>query len=89
MKDVDFSICQFIRDELCFLNYYDFCKNAKILKAYYDALDKNGKIFYKWYVYANVHMDEKYKNLVWDYLNDAEEVTYTVLIEGLNKYKAR
>lgn len=89
MKDIDFSICSFIKEELSFLTYFDFCKNAKILKAYYEALDKNGKIFYKWYVYANIHMEECYKNYIWEYLNNDEPEVYVNLIANLNKYKVK
>ena len=89
MKDIDFSICPFINEVLCFLTYYDFCKNAKILKAYYDALEQDAKRFYKWYIYANIHMEEKYKNLIWEFLNTVEDEGYTNLIDGLNTYKVK
>ena len=89
MKDVDFSVCSFIKNELSFLTYYDFCKNAKILKAYYNALNKDAQIFYKWYVYANIHMDETFKNYVWNYLNSDDPEAYVYLITNLNKYKVR
>ena len=89
MHDVDFSICPLIKEELSFLTYYDFCKNAKILKAYYDALDKDAKIFYKWYCYSNIHMDEKYKNYIWNYLNTDEPQAYVDLIANLNKYRVK
>lgn len=89
MKDVDFTTCQFIKEELCFLTYYDFCKNAKILKAFYQAMDKNEKIFYKWYVYSNIHMDECYKNYIWDYLNNEDPEYYVNLIHNLTKYRVR
>jgi len=89
MTDNDFSICSFIKEELNFLTYYDFCKNAKIIKAYYDVLEKNGKIFYKWYVYSNIHMDECYKNYIWNYLNTDEPEAYIELITNLSKYKVK
>jgi len=89
MKDVDFSICPFINDVLCFLTYFDFCKNAKLLKAYYIALGIDGQRFYKWYVYSNIHIDEYHKNLIWSYLNSPEDEDYTKLIEGINTYKVR
>lgn len=89
MKDYDFSICPFIKNELCFLTYYDFCENAKILKLFYDAMSEDEKIFYKWYVYANIHMDECYKNYIWEYLNTDDENSYVILIEKLNKYRVR
>ena len=89
MKDVDFSVCPFIKEELCFLTYFDFCHNAKILKAFYQAMEEDAKIFYKWYVYANIHMDETFKNYVWNYLNSDEPEAYVYLITNLNKYKVR
>jgi len=88
MTDNDFSICSFIKEELNFLTYYDFCKNAKIIKAYYDVLEKNGKIFYKYYVYSNIHMTEYYKNLIWEFLNSEDAECYVNLITALTKYKA-
>ena len=30
-------------------------------------------IFYKYYVYANIHMNEMFKNRIWSYLNDYDE----------------
>ena len=89
MKDVDFSVCPFIKEELCFLTYFDFCHNAKILKAFYQAMEEDAKIFYKWYVYDNIHMDETFKNYVWNYLNSDEPEAYVYLITNLNKYKVR
>ena len=89
MKDVDFSVCPFIKNELCFLTYFDFCKNAKILKLFYEAMEEDAKIFYKWYVYANIHMTEYFKDLIWEYLNNNEEECYINLIEGANKYRVR
>ena len=89
MKDIDFSICPFIRDELCFLTYFDFCKNAKILKAYYEALGNDAKRFYKWFVYSNIHMTEYFKDTIWEYLNNNDPECYIRLIENLSKYRVR
>ena len=71
----DFSDCRFIRNELKFYTYKDFCKNRIMLKLIYKTLSPNAKIFYKWYVYANIHMDELKKNYIWDYLNDDDDGT--------------
>ena len=87
MKDVDFSVCPFIKNELCYLTYFDFCKNAKILKWFYENMDDDAKIFYKYYVYANIHMTEHYKNLIWEFLNSGDAECYTNLIEAVSKYK--
>lgn len=88
MKDVDFSVCPFIKNELCFLTYTDFCRNAKILKLFYEAMEDDAKIFYKWYVYSNIHMEEYFKNLIWEYLNGGEE-QYIELIDNIRKYRVR
>lgn len=89
MKDIDFTMCPFIRNELCFLTYFDFCKNARILRAYYQILDNNAKRFYKFYVYANIHMNEYFKDRIWEYLNNPDDEYYITLIECMNKYKVR
>lgn len=89
MEKVDFNVCKFIKKELNFYTYFDFCKNAKILKKYYIELSDEGKIFYKWYVYANIHMDECYKNYIWEYLNSDEPEAYVDLITNLTKYKVK
>ena len=89
MTNVDFSICPFIKNELNFITYFDFCKNSKIIKAYYEELETNAKIFYKWYVYANIHMTEYFKDTIWEYLNNNDPECYIKLIENLNKYKVR
>lgn len=88
MKDIDFSICPFIEDVLCFLTYFDFCENARIIKFYYEGLENDAKRFYKWYIYSNIHMDEYFKNLIWEYLNGGEE-EYKVLIDSIIKYRVR
>ena len=70
MNNIDFSECEFINEVLRYYTYYDFCDNRQIIKKHYNKLSKSGKLFYKWYVYANIHMDLHYKNAIWDYLND-------------------
>lgn len=89
MTDTDFSFCPFIKTELCFLTYTDFCHNAKILKLIFEGLDYNAKTFYKWYVYANIHMEEYFKNLIWEYLNNDDPMYYIELIDNQRKYKVR
>ena len=69
-KNVDFSICEFINQNMWFFTFNDFCENRYAIKKLYNELDTNGKRFYMWYVYANVRMQEKTKNLIWDFLNE-------------------
>ena len=89
MKDVDFSVCKFIKEQLCFLTYNDFCRNAKILKLFYEGMDNDAKIFYKFYVYANIHMTEYFKDTIWNYLNNQEEEYYIELVDAVRKYKVK
>ena len=69
MSDYDFNECKFIIEELRFLTFQDFYYNKDIIRFYFNKMTKNGKIFYKWFVYANIHMNERQKNAIWDYLN--------------------
>lgn len=71
----DFNDCKFIDEQLRFLTYKDFCRNRILLKLSYKTLSPSAKIFYKWYVYANINMDELKKNYIWDYLNDYDDGT--------------
>ena len=83
----DFSDCRFIEDNMKFISYYDFCDNCVYIKRLFNKLSANGKIFYKWYVYANIHMEVKYKNHVWGYLNNDE--TMKELYYQKQFYKAK
>lgn len=87
MEEVDFSKCAFIKEYMQYYTYADFCKYCKVIKSYYESLDKNAKIFYKWYVYANIHMNETYKNAIWCYLNSNDPMTYADLLQ-LNRKSA-
>ena len=80
MKDIDFSECRFIRDELRFLFYKDFCKDCFIIKKEYKKLTSNGKIFYKYFVYANIYMTLQQKNTIWEFLNNEGIEYYDTLI---------
>ena len=73
MEKTDFSICPFIAENMWFFTYYDFCDNRQAIKRLYKSLKDNGKLFYKWYVYANIYTNNTYKNAIWDYLNDDDD----------------
>ena len=80
MNSIDFSICPFIESKMWIITYIDFCDRRKGLKRLFQHLSSNEQMFYKWYVYSNVHMAEKYKNAIWDYLNFSEEEYEQTLI---------
>ena len=88
-NNVDFTICPFIESQMWIVTYDDFVGRRFGIKRLYNDLDKNAKIFYKWYVYCNVHMNETYKNAIWNYLNN-DEVFYESELKRLQKsYRAR
>ena len=68
-KEIDFSECEFIDEEMKIYTYYDFCDNRKVIKRLFNELTRNGKKFYMWYIYSNTHMKLNFKNAIWDYLN--------------------
>ena len=71
MTDKEFKECWFINAEMKFYTYKDFVSNCYALKRLYENnLGKNGKIFYKWFIYANIHMTQNQKNKIWAFLNN-------------------
>mgnify|MGYP004468725385 CR=1 FL=1 len=89
MTNDDFLECRFIQEEMRYLTYDEFCENCYEIKSIFKMMNKNAKLFYKWYVYANIHMNEMYKNLIWEYLNTEETIAYLELIEKRRTYKVR
>ena len=67
MKKEELRECQFIDEALKFYTYEDFYRDKKTIKAMYRTLDS--KIFYKWFVYANINISLVQKDAIWEYLN--------------------
>ena len=89
MEQYDFSICKFIDEKMWFFTYYDFCDNRHDIKQLFETLNNDQKLFYKWYIFANIHMNETYKNAIWDYLNQFEEYYEINLLNLKRFYKAK
>lgn len=89
MKNEDFSECKLINDILCFLTYDEFCKYKYFIRNNYKNLTKNGKLFYKYYVYANIHIDTLRKDRIWNFLNCEDFQTDFELMQALENYKAK
>lgn len=83
MTDFDFQICEFIEVEMSYITFDDFLNKCKDIKELYNSLNKYQKRFYKWYVYANIHMKDQHKNAIWEYLNLDDINCYIELL----KYK--
>ncbi len=77
--ETDFSECSFIENEMKYYTYEDFCKYRYAIKRLFNLLSKNGKIFYKYYVYANIHMNTTCKDRIWDFLNGYDETGYELM----------
>lgn len=86
MNKKDFLSCKFINEYMKFYTYHDFCDNRKLIKSYFNKMTDNEKLFYKWYVYANIHMKLTYKNKIWDYLNGYDNEK--TLLGSLKFYKS-
>ena len=41
--EIDFSICRFIKEEMWYFTYDDFCNNRKALKRMFEKMDKDGR----------------------------------------------
>ena len=81
----DFTQCRFIEEYLRYVDLLDFIKNGHIIKARFEKqLDANGKLFYKYYVYAHTNTTTKQKDAIWDYLNNEEARYRTRLANMLN-----
>lgn len=75
MSEKEYKECRYIDDQMKFYNFSDFKEDAYCLRTLYDRL-KN-KLFYKWYIYANVHLSLKQKDIIWSFLN--HDIDYSVL----------
>lgn len=76
MTESDYKECRYIDIEMRFTTFESFLQDAGAIKRLYKQL--NHKIFYKWYVYANIHISLNRKNLMWSYLND--DLSYEKLV---------
>lgn len=75
MTEEEYKECKWIDDNLKFYTYKDFKKDAYYLRMLYSKL-KN-KLLYKWYIYANIHLSLKQKDIAWSFLN--HDVEYEIL----------
>ena len=67
MTEEEYKECRYIDNNLKFYTYRDFKRDAFYLRVLYDKLEH--KIFYKWYIYSNIHLTLKQKDIAWSFLN--------------------
>lgn len=87
MSDVDFQECKVINECLCYLTFDEFCKYRKLIAKSFNDLSDNGKLFYKFYIYANIHMELNYKDMIWSYVNSPTVENESDLLKLNLKYK--
>ena len=80
MTDYDFKEVEFINKNMRYITYNDFVKNHDKIKKRFKEMTRYGRLFFKWYVYANIHTNEYLKNIIWEYLNSDEPQAYVNLI---------
>lgn len=68
MTKKEFQECEYVRDNMKFYTYEDFCKNKLIIKKMYDKLEY--KTFYKWYVYSHCNISWTLLDEIWIFLNN-------------------
>lgn len=85
--EVDFSKCRFIKENMWFFTYQDFCDNRRIIKKMFQEMDKDGRLFYMYYVYAS-RIKENLQNAIWDYLN-FPDIGYEAELLKLNRTQKR
>ena len=67
---VDFSECEYISNTMKYYTYKDFINNCQLIKNRFNNLSRNGKKFYMWYVFANIHTTYAIKCKIWGFLNN-------------------
>lgn len=65
----DFTQCRLIEERMRYIDIYDFVNASHVIKARFEKLSTEGKMFYKYFVYAHTGTTEAEKNAIWDYLN--------------------
>lgn len=86
MKE-DFSDCRILDETLTFYTYTEFCKKSNKIKFKYERLNETQKMFYHYYIYANQHMTQTYKDRIQEFLND--DCTKEELLNIIKFYKPR
>lgn len=80
----DFTQCRFIEEYMRFVDLLDFIKVGHIIKARFVKMNDDGKMFYKYFIYAHVNTTMKQKDAIWDYLTNDDKKYATRLRSMLN-----
>lgn len=81
MTDKEYFDCKFINKYMSFYTYIEFYENRKLYKSKLKEMSVNDVYLYKWYIYANTHMNCKTKDLIWNYLTTSD-ITEEIMISS-------
>ena len=65
-----YKACDFIKKEMQFYSFQDFLNEMEYIKFYFENSNYDIRQLYQWYVFANVNVSNKQKNLIWDYITN-------------------
>lgn len=75
MTKKEIEECKFIDERMKFFTLNDFILAKDRIKVLYQSL--NDPMFYKWFVYSNIHITLSQKDAIWKWLNgETETFTY-------------
>lgn len=80
----DFTQCRLIEERMRYADIFDFVKASGVIKERFNRLSNEGKMFYKYFVYAHKGTNEAEQNAIWDYLN-GERKCITSYVKYINK----
>lgn len=85
------TITELLGEPMTFFTFDDFIKRRYYIKYNLALKFKNNDLkyvsIYRWYVQSRYWIKDKYKYLIWDYLNGYE--TEETLLDEYNKYIAK
>ena len=73
-------------DSMGFLTYNDFFKRRKQIKVKFHNLKPSDRRIYRMYLYSNREMSTTKVDLIWEYLNEADNSPLCPTIEQLSMY---
>lgn len=80
----DFTQCRLIEERMRYADIFDFVKASGVIKERFNRLTSEGKMFYKYFVYAHIGTNENEKNAIWDFLN-GERKSITSYVKYITK----
>jgi hypothetical protein len=85
------TVIELLGEPMTFFTFDDFIKRRYYIKYNLANKFKNNDLkyvtIYRWYISSRYWLKDKYKYLIWDYLNDYE--TEETLLEEYNAYVSK